>query len=138
MIYGGGISAPKERDSDAAQYWMTVHVTLSDSTYEFGHLPDDGGFDVYGSEIEDRFRVRGGEVRRFAIRELEDSTAVYPLARFGSYRLTGPVMNAAWAIWPRMSESYYSIAVLTFEPSRHDTVTVELVASSPNGFSPSP
>jgi hypothetical protein len=134
MIYGGGLSSPHESRSEYAEGWMTVHVAQSDSTYEFGHIPRDGGFDVYCSGLEGRFRIQGGESRHFAIRELEGAGAVYPLDEFGTYELAGPPMDASRAIFPRMEDPYYSIATLTFLISRADTVIVELVASSPNGF----
>ena len=132
MIYGAGSSAPRESERDVAEHWMTVHVAQSDSTYEFGHVTRDGGFDVYSSGLEGRFRIRGGEVRQFAIRD--SVSTVYPLQEFGTYELTGPPMSPGRAIAPRMADPYYSIAILTFEVTRVDTVTVELVASSPNGF----
>jgi len=134
MIYGGGSSVPHESEREAAEHWMTVHVTQSDSLSEFGHVPESGGFESYSTEVEGRFRVRGGEVRHFAIRDLESN--VYPLTKFGSYELTGPAMKPARAIFPQMDEPYYSIAVLTFELSRDSTITAELVVSSPNGFAP--
>ena len=134
MIYGGGASAPHESEREVAEHWMTVHVTQSDSLSEFGHVTEDDEFELYSADVEGRFRVQGGQVRRFAIRDLESN--VYPLAKYGSYELTGPAMKPARAIVPQMEESYYSIAVLTFKVSRDSTVTAELVVSSPNGFAP--
>jgi hypothetical protein len=132
MIYGGGSSAPHESQSEIAERWMTIHVTQSDSTYEFGHITRDGFFDVYCTGLEGRFRIQGGEVRHFAIRD--SASAVHHLQGSGTYTLAGPAMSPAKAIFPRMEKPYYSIARLTFKVARDSSVTVELVASSPNGF----
>lgn|GEM_PF-2680797 len=134
MVYGRGPSAPQESDSDHEQHWMTVHVTQSDSTFEFGHIPQDGGFDAYCAGAEGRFRIQGGEVRHFAIRQPDDESAIYPLEEFGWYELTGPAMSPTRAVFPPMEKPYYSIAILNFTVSPVDTVMVELLASSPNGF----
>ena len=134
MVYGRGSSSPDEDNNDDAEHRMTVHVTQSDSTFEFGHITDDKKFNFYCTGREGRFRTRGGEVKHFAIRAPDDARSVYGLGEFGGCELTGPAMNPAWAIFPQMDDPYYSIAVLTFLVSRNDTVTVELVASSPNGF----
>ena len=134
MVYGGGMSRLEERELENRERWMTVHVTQLDSTYEFGHIPEDGGFAVYVSEPEGRFRIQGGDVRHFAIRSIQDVNAVYALQKYGTYELAGPAMIAERSIFPVVDEAYYSILILTFHPSRSDTVTVELVTSSPNGF----
>lgn len=136
MIYGAGASKPKERESEIAQHWMTVHVSQSDSTHEFGHLPPRGEFEVHCTGLEGRFRIQGGDIQNFAIRDLKDSTAVYRFAKYGKYELTGPAMPAGRAVFPLMKDKYYSIAILTFQLSRRDTFIVHLVASSPNGFAP--
>jgi hypothetical protein len=134
MVYGRGSSSTNEDSNDDAEHRMTVHVTQSDSTLEFGHITDSNSFNFYCTGREGRFRVRGGEVRQFAIRVPDDARGVYRLEAYSTCRLTGPEMNPTWAIFPQMDDPYYSIAVLTFLVSRNDTVTVELVASSPNGF----
>jgi hypothetical protein len=134
MVYGRGSSSPDEDQNDDDEHRMTVHVTQSDSTFDFGHITGDNNFNFYCTGREGRFRIRGGEVRQFAIRVPDDAHRVYGLEAYGTCYLTGPEMNPEWAIYPLMDDPYYSIAVLTFLVSRNDTVTVELVASSPNGF----
>ena len=134
MVYGRGTSSTNEDKNDDAEHRMTVHVTQSDSTFEFGHITSDKKFNFYCTGPEGRFRIRGGELRQFAVRAPDDARSVYGLEAYGTCYLTGPEMNPAWAIFPQMDDPYYSIAVLTFLVSRTDTVTVELVASSPNGF----
>lgn len=134
MVYGRGTSSLNENKNDDAEHRMTVHVTQSDSTFEFGHITSGNNFNFYCTGPEGRFRIRGGEVRQFAIRAPDDAHSVYRLDTYGTCYLTGPEMNPAWAIFPQMDDPYYSIVVLTFLVSRNDTVTVELVASSPNGF----
>jgi hypothetical protein len=132
MVYGAGSSKPVEDEREVAEYWMTVYVTLSDSTYQFGHVDGRGDFKLYADAWEPTFRIRGGEIRHFALRG-EDSR-IYPMANHGSYEFSGPSMSAARAVFPPMDDSYFSIAILTFEIFGDSLVTAELLASSPNGF----
>jgi hypothetical protein len=132
MIYGAGSSRPIEGSNEAAEYWMTVHVTLSDSTYQFGHVDGRGDFKLYCDAWEPTFRIRGGETRHFALRG--GDTKVYPVADSGSFEFSGPSMSASRAVFPPMDESYFSITTFTFEISRDSVVTAEMIASSPNGF----
>lgn len=132
MIYGRGSSALHEDESKVAAYAMTVYATVSDSAYVFGHLVD-GGFEEDTTTFEGPFRVHGGDLRHFAVRD--SIGGVYAL-RKGDYVFSGPAMSPSRAVYPVMEDEYYSIATLTFEIARDSTVTAELVASSPNGFAP--
>lgn len=134
MVYGRGPSWPDDDADDVAESRMTVHVTQSDSTFEFGHVTRDGKFHFYLSGPEGSFRIRGGEVRRFAIKKPGSAGSGYSLRKFSACELSGPAMKPDWAITPRLDEPYFSIAVLSFAVSKADTVVVELVASAPNGF----
>ncbi|MCH7549230.1 MAG: hypothetical protein IH969_06830 [Candidatus Krumholzibacteriota bacterium] len=130
MVYGAGVSAIEEERN--TEHRMTVHAAQLDSTYEFGHIPEGGGFERLVDFPGGTFRVRGGDIRRFAIRSLDAGTATITPR---TVEFSGPAMSASRAIAPPMDEPYYSIATLLFLPSRSDTVTVELLTSSPNGFS---
>ena len=132
MIYGRGSSALHEDATKVAEYVMTVYATVSDSAYVFGHLVH-GDFEEDTTTFEGPFRVHGGELRHFAVRDSLGS--VYGM-RKGDYTFSGPAMSPSRAVYPVMEKEYYSIATLTFEIARDSTVTAELVASSPNGFAP--
>lgn len=132
MIYGAGASALHERQSDVEKHVMTVHVAKSDSASAFGHMGPGGEFEMDTTGFEGSFRVRGGDVRHFAIRDTLGE--VFALDKVGTVEFGGPAMPSSKAIFPVVAEPYYSIASLRFAVQRDSTVTVELVASSPNGF----
>ncbi len=135
MIFGGGPSRPMRDVRPGEKNWMVVHVSMSDSTYEFGHLARGRDFEAYSSSVEGIFQVQGGMLIDFALRELAAEMTVYPLEEYGACEFAGPAMRASLALFPRVEHPYHSIAKLTFI-TPGDTVRVEITTSSPNGFGP--
>ena len=134
-VYAGSSSPTAEGSRREELLWMDCRVKISEEGYDFGWINDRGAFIVTATGRQGILEVMGGEKMAFAIRRIGAPDEIYPLQDHGTCTLEGTPLPASKALLPRkLSRDYSPRVSLAFILPNDRTVTVDVTALPPNGF----